>query len=202
MKIINEKDHNSVDLAIEFLQEGKVICFATDTVYGVAVDATNYEAVDRLYQLKNREKNKPLAIFVKDKKSAQKLFIINQKASYLIDKYMPGPITIILSTNNFAKKYLAKNLNNEHNESIGFRIVDTYFIRNLFKKFDGILAVSSANKAFEDACFSANMVKNNLRDLDLLVVGRRTSKMASTIVKMVDDKISIIRQGKLIIEET
>ena len=53
MLIIDEKKSNAVDVAIDFLQKGKVICFATDTVYGVAVDATNSKAVDGLYKLKN-----------------------------------------------------------------------------------------------------------------------------------------------------
>jgi len=201
MKIIKENDSNSVDLAIEFLLAGKVICFATDTVYGLAVDATNAKAVDRLYQLKNREKNKPIAIFLKDINSAMQLFVINDKSKFMINKYMPGAITIILPTNDFAKKHLAKNLNNQHNDFIGFRIVDTYFVRNLFKKFNGILAVSSANKASEEACYSSSMVKNNLSNLDLLISGKKTNKISSTIIKIVDDEISIVRQGKLIINE-
>jgi len=199
MQIINQKDSNSVELAIKYLQAGKVICFATDTVYGVAVDATNPDAVERLYKLKNREQNKPVAIFVKDKKMAEKLFLINELSAKIIDKYMPGAITVILPTTNYAKKILAKNLNNNHNDYIGFRIVDSFFVRNLFNKFNGIIAVSSANKAFEDAGSNAGMVKKNLKKLDLLIVGKKTSKFSSTIVKIVDNKIDIIRQGKLII---
>ena len=57
MLVIDQKNSNAVDVAIDFLQQGKVICFATDTVYGVAVDATNPSAIERLYSLKNREKN-------------------------------------------------------------------------------------------------------------------------------------------------
>ena len=128
MRIIDQKKSDAVEVAIDFLQRGKVICFATDTVYGVAVDATNPMAVERLYQLKNREKNKPIAIFLKDLKSAKKLFIFNDLAEEIVDKYTPGGITIILKTTNFAKKILAKNLNNIDNDFIGFRIVDSFFI--------------------------------------------------------------------------
>ncbi len=200
MLVINQKNPNSVDIAIDFLQKGKVICFATDTVYGVAVDATNPKAVDRLYQLKDREKNKPIAIFLKDLESAKKLFIFNELANQITKKYMPGGITVILKTTNFAKKILAKNLNNIDDNFIGFRIVDSYFVRELFKKYKGILAVSSANKAFKDACISANSVTKNLKDLDLLIAGKKTSKTSSTIVKIEDDKLILIRQGKLIIK--
>jgi len=201
MLVIDQKNSNAVDVAIDFLQQGKVICFATDTVYGVAVDATNPSAVERLYQLKNREKNKPIAIFLKDLESAKKMFIFNELANQITKKYMPGGITVILKATNFAKKILAKNLNNIDDDFIGFRIVDSYFIEKLFKKYNGILAVSSANKAFKDACISANSVKKNLKDLDLLIAGKKTSKISSTIVKIVDDELILIRQGKLILKD-
>jgi L-threonylcarbamoyladenylate synthase len=199
MLVIDQKNPNAVNVAIDFLKKGKVICFATDTVYGVAVDATNPSAVERLYELKNREKNKPIAIFLKDLESAKKIFIFNSLSNSIVEKYIPGGITVILETDKFAQKILAKNLNNNDNNFIGFRIVDSYFVNKLFKKYDGILAVSSANKAFEDACTSASLVKKNLKNLDLLIAGKKTSKISSTIVKIVANKLTIIRQGKLII---
>jgi L-threonylcarbamoyladenylate synthase len=201
MLVIDQKNSKAIDVAIDFLQKGKVISFATDTVYGVAVDATNPKAVERLYQLKNREKNKPIAIFLKDLESAKKIFIFNNLATEIAQKYMPGCITIILKTTNFAKKILAKNLNNNDDDFIGFRIVDSYFIEKLFQKYNGVLAVSSANKAFEDACSSASLVRKKLKNLDLLIAGKKTSKIASTIVKIHNNKITLIRQGKLIIKD-
>jgi L-threonylcarbamoyladenylate synthase len=201
MLVIDEKKSNAVDVAIDFLQKGKVICFATDTVYGVAVDATNSKAVDGLYKLKNREKNKPIAIFLKNLESAKKLFMFNDLASEIVEKYMPGDITVILKTTDFAKKILAKNLNNNDNNFIGFRIIDSYFVQKLFEKYNGILAVSSANEASQNPCISASLVKKNLKNLDLLIVGKKTSKISSTIVKIVDNELTLIRQGKLILKD-
>jgi len=201
MKIIDQKHPQAVDIAVNFLNQGKTIAFATDTVYGVAVDATNVEAVKRLYALKKRPESKPLAIFVKDIDQAQKLFDVSKVARKIMDKYMPGDITVILKTTDYAKTILAKNLNNNLNDFIGFRIIDSFFVRELFKKYSGILAVSSANKAYEDPCNTPNLVKNKLTDLDLLIAGKKTSKIASTIVKIVDDELTVIRQGKLIIKD-
>ncbi len=201
MLVIDEKKSNAVDVAIDFLQKGKVICFATDTVYGVAVDATNSKAVDGLYKLKKRDKNKPIAIFLKNLESAKKLFIFNDLASEIVEKYMPGDITAILKTTDYAKKILAKNLNNNDNDFIGFRIIDSYFVQKLFEKYNGILAVSSANEASQNPCISANLVKKNLKNLDLLIAGKKTSKLSSTIVKIVDNELTLIRQGKLILKD-
>ena len=201
MLVIDEKKSNAVDVAIDFLQKGKVICFATDTVYGVAVDATNSKAVEGLYKLKKRDKNKPIAIFLKNLESAKKLFIFNDLASEIVEKYMPGDITVILKTTDFAKKILAKNLNNNDNDFIGFRIIDSYFVQKLFEKYNGILAVSSANEASQNPCISASLVKKNLKNLDLLIAGKKTSKLSSTIVKIVDNELTLIRQGKLILKD-
>lgn len=201
MLVIDEKKSNAVDVAIDFLQKGKVICFGTDTVYGVAVDAMNSKAVEGLYKLKKRDKNKPIAIFLKNLESAKKLFIFNDLASAIVEKYMPGDITVILKTTDFAKKILAKNLNNNDNDFIGFRIIDSYFVQKLFEKYNGILAVSSANEASQNPCISASLVKKNLKNLDLLIVGKKTSKLSSTIVKIVDNELTLIRQGKLILKD-
>ena len=201
MLVIDEKKSNAVEVAIDFLQKGKVICFATDTVYGVAVDATNPKAVEGLYKLKKRDKNKPIAIFLKNLESAKKLFIFNDLSSEIVEKYMPGDITAILKTTDYAKKILAKNLNYNDNNFIGFRIIDSYFVQKLFEKYNGILAVSSANRAFEDPCVSASLVKKNLTNLDLLISGKKTSKISSTIVKIVENELILIRQGKLILKD-
>ena len=201
MLVIDEKKTNAIDLAIDFLQKGKVICFATDTVYGVAVDATNPKAVEGLYKLKKRDKNKPIAIFLKNLESAKKLFIFNDLANEIVKKYMPGDITVILKTTDFAKKFLAKNLNNNDNDFIGFRIIDSYFVQKLFEKYNGILAVSSANEASQNPCISASSVKKNLKNLDLLIAGKKTSKISSTIVKIVENELILIRQGKLILKD-
>ena len=201
MLVIDEKKSNAVDVAIDFLQKGKVISFATDTVYGVAVDATNPKAVEGLYKLKKRDKNKPIAIFLKNLESAKKLFIFNDLAREVVEKYMPGDITAILKTTDYAKKILAKNLNNNDNNFIGFRIIDSYFVQKLFEKYNGILAVSSANEASQNPCISASLVKKNLKNLDLLIAGKKTSKISSTIVKIVDNELILIRQGKLILKE-
>ena len=201
MLVIDEKKSNAVDVAIDFLQKGKVICFATDTFYGVAVDATNSRAVEGLYKLKKREKNKPISVFLKNLESAKKLFTFNNLANEIVEKFMPGDITVILKTTNFAKKILAKNLNNNDDNFIGFRIIDSYFVQKLFEKYDGILAVSSANEAFKDPCASVSLVKKNLKNLDLLIAGKKTSKISSTIVKIVDNELILIRQGKLILKD-
>lgn len=197
MKIVNQFDKKAIELAINHLKNGDIVCFPTDTVYGLAVDATNEKAVEKLYNFKNRPKNKPFSIFLSDINIAKKLFVFNNLSTNIANKYFPGQLTMILKTKDYAKKILAKNINNGVNDFVGFRIVDSFFVRNLFANYNGILAVSSANKSNEDPCLSVSQIKNNLCGIDLLIAGKKASGIASTIIKIDEDNLSIVRNGKI-----
>jgi L-threonylcarbamoyladenylate synthase len=195
MRIINEKDHDAANLANEFLRNGKVISFATDTIYGIAVDASNDRAVERLYQIKKRDEKKPIAIFVPNIETAEKIFIFDELAKEIAKEFLPGALTLVLETREEAEKILSKKLNSNGDKFIGFRIVDRIFIKNLFEKFDGILAVSSANISGSTPAKNADEIEKFLPEIDLLIVGEVSGKIASTVAKIIDGKINIIRQG-------
>jgi L-threonylcarbamoyladenylate synthase len=203
MKIISENNPNAIDLACENLRAGKVISFACDTVYGLAVDATNFKAVENLYKIKNREKNKPIAIFLKDLKSAEKIFHFDETAKRITEKYLLESLTVVLKTKEEAISLLASNLNQNKNDFLGFRIVNYKFVQNLLEKFDGILAVTSANPANQPAAISAGEVEkyfDNIDNLSLLVDGGECAKkIASTVIKIHNNQIEILRQGSVIL---
>lgn len=198
MQIIKESDLNAVDLACDFLRAGKIIAFATDTVYGLAVDASNFEAVESLYKIKNRDEKKPIAIFVKDLAAAKKIFLFDETSDKLAAKFLPGSLTLVLEKKSTIVPELASNLNQNNNKFLGFRIIDNDFIQNLLQKFNGILAVTSANKSTEKAARSAAEVEKYFKfsHLDLLIDGGFSKQeTASTVVKIADGKIIILRNG-------
>ena len=198
MQIIKESDLNSVDLACDFLAAGKIIAFATDTVYGLAVDASNSNAVEALYKLKKRDEKKPIAIFVKDLEAAKKIFFFDGISTKLATKFLPGSLTLVLETKAEAVSGLALNLNQNNNKFLGFRVIDNDFIQNLLKKFDGILAVTSANESSQKSARSAEEVEKYFKysQLDLLIDGGISKQeTASTVVKITDGKVTILRQG-------
>lgn len=202
MEIIKENDQTSVDIACTFLKAGKIISFATDTVYGVAVDASNELAIEKLYQIKNRDKNKPIAIFVKNLEIAKKIFYFDDLATKLA-KNLPGALTIILEKKSENILNLAPNLNQNGDKFLGFRIVEREFIKNLFNKFDGVLAVTSANILGQKDATTYQEVKKYFENLklDLLIIGENPNeKIASTVIKIQNNKAEILRQGALKIE--
>lgn len=186
------------NLANNSLRAGKIISFATDTVYGLAVDASNFNAVEDLYKIKNREKNKPIAIFLKNLEEAKKLFYFDEAAERISKKFLPGSLTLVLKTRPKAASLLASNLNQNNDGFLGFRILDQKFTQDLLEKFGGIIAVTSANPAGKKPSINSSEVKKYFGDIDLVIDGGTCEKkIASTVVKIFNNKIEILRQGSV-----
>jgi L-threonylcarbamoyladenylate synthase len=199
MLVVNENDPNAATLASEFLRDGKIISFSTDTVYALASDASNFKAVEALYQIKNRDPKKPIAIFVKDLEAAKKIFFFDKKAEKIAKKFLPGALTLVLQTRDEAFLYISSNLNKNSDNFLGFRVVDNFFVKELFKKFDGILAVTSVNISGATAATNPDEIKNILPNIDLLIEGEISHQPASTVAKIIDNKVIILRQGPVIL---
>src|SRR5262245_38853023 len=82
--------------AVEILKKGGVVVYPTDTAYGLAVDATNLVAVKKLYRLKGRDFHKPVHVIPPSKAWIEKIVKLDAKAKLLIEKLMPGPLTLVL----------------------------------------------------------------------------------------------------------
>lgn len=196
MPIINKNDENAVEMALKYLKNGDIIAFATDTVYGFGVDATNFTAVDALYQAKQRSRQNPIAIFVPNLKSAQKILDFSEKALEIAKKYLPGALTMVLRKKN--NDNLAKNLN-QNDDFLGFRYVEDDFIAKILTKTQ-FLAVTSANISGQPPANNAKELANNFKmSQNILIIdcGPTPEKTPSTVIKINDDKVEILRQGKL-----
>ena len=121
IKIIKELEDNSAKEAVRYLKNGKILAFATDTVYGLAVDAQNFKAVENLYKIKNRNQNKAIAILLPSLERAKKIFIFDELANKIANNFLPGALTIVLPVKE-QQDFLSKNLNINDN-FLGFRII-------------------------------------------------------------------------------
>lgn len=194
--IISQYNKNAINLAITQLQQQKAIALPTDTIYGLAVDASSVKAVETLYELKKRDNQKPIAIFVQNLAMAREIFTFNTLAEKIANLYMPGKITIILNVkeNNFS---LAKNLNYNNNK-IGFRYVNSFFMAKLLEIYQKPLAVTSANiSGFEVAKSAQDIAK--IFNLELIIDSEEIcNNLASTVVEITENNLKILRQGEVI----
>ena len=197
--IINQKDPNSILQAVKILNSGGVIAFATDTIYGIACDANNEKAVKKLYKLKKRDEEKAIAVFVKDLDIARKIAIFDDLSLKIANKFLPGALTLILPKKDNNK---ISNLVNKNNQYIGIRIPNHEFSLKLLEKFSGILAVTSANIADQKPAENILQIQQYfLDDIDLIIDAGVLENKSSTIVKVNNDKIQILREGLITQEE-
>ncbi len=186
---------------IEDLKQGKVIAIKTDTVYGLICDANNIDACDKIYRIKKREKRKPLAIFVKNIDELKKFVVeseLSKELVNLIEKYWPGPLTIILKK----KKDVLEHIT-EGTDSIGIRIPNDRFLLEILNNIDFPLAQTSCNISGESEYKNVTEIENKLGlKVDLIVDGGEINdSKASTIIMVIDNKIEVIREGTIKINE-
>ncbi|CAN1345036.1 Threonylcarbamoyl-AMP synthase, partial [Linum perenne] len=133
---------DSVEEAVDALQNGKVIALPTDSLYGFVVMLGSSEAVSRIYEIKGRKHTILLAICVGDVSDIERFAVTEHLPSGLLDSLLPGPVTLILSRG--ASSVLDKSLN-PGLDSIGVRVPDYDFIRAIARGLGRAIALTSAN---------------------------------------------------------
>ncbi|KAH8371279.1 hypothetical protein KR093_006795 [Drosophila rubida] len=131
-------------LAEQCLHMGKVIALPTDTVYGLACDANNEEAIQHMYDIKGRDEHKPVAICVNNIAALRRFGQASHLSDELLTRLLPGPLTIVIErTPQLSNRFL-----NPSTSKIGIRIPDFKFIRDLCSKWhEQPLALTSANRS-------------------------------------------------------
>lgn len=169
----------------KILKDGGVCILPTETVYGLACRADNTEAIKRLYAIKGRNFDKPLAVCVSHLNMAKGLAEFGPIASHLAAEFWPGPLTLVLSAK-------AKVLDEKcyQGETIALRCPDIDWSKNL----EIPLALTSANKSGEPAAVTAD---TGLEVESVLDDGPSREKVPSTILLVKDGKIKCLREGAL-----
>lgn len=174
---------------VETLQNGKIAVFKSDTLYGIHAKAENAEAVEKIYQLKEREENKPFIILISNIKQL-KLFDteINSEAENIIKKYWPGKLTIILKAKNIP------HLTRE-GKTLAFRLPRDKGLRKIIEAVGPIVS-TTVNKSGDPAAITIEEAKNLFGDkIDLYVDSGKTESTPSTLVDCSEGTIKILRSG-------
>ena len=144
---------------VEDLLNGQVVGFPTDTVYGLAIIYDDKNAFDKLYSIKNRSINKPISMMVYNKDVLKEVANIDVNSKKVIDKLMPGPLTIILKAKEDLPEHVTFNM-----KTIGVRIPTNEVALNILKKINKPLLVTSANISNEPSLIKASDVYKKFKD--------------------------------------
>ena len=181
------------------LDNDGIIIMPTDTVYGIACNCFSQRAIEKLFEIKKRAKYKPINVLTD---SIEKMYMvakdINSKEQELIDKYMPGSLTIILNKKEDVPYILTGGL-----DTVGVRIPNDARALSILKEVDYPLATTSANVSGDpDGIKIEDFIREFDGKVDIIIDGGITNiKQSSTIVKVEEDgELKIIREGSTIIE--
>lgn len=192
---VNSKDPKKIiKRAIKIIKRGGVLICPTDTVYGLIVDATNKKAVEKIFKIKKRQKNKAISIFVKDIKMAKKLAFIDKDQGKFLKKNWPGKITVILKR----KNKLPKSLFGKE-KTIGLRIPNYKLINILLDKLNKPLTGTSANISGKPASTKIKEVleqfeRRGIKPDLVLNAGNLSKNKPSTIIDLTQKEFKILRK--------
>ena len=179
------------------LNKGLVVGFPTETVYGLAIVYDSIEAFKSLYEIKHREITKPISMMVYDKNTIQKVAEVSIKQQKVIDKLMPGPLTIVLKAKNNLPSFVTFN-----KPTIGIRIPTNKTALNVLCHVGKPLLVTSANLSNSESLINWDDVYNTFNgQISSLIMENASLKVASTVVDLCDDKVKILRQGPITEDE-
>ena len=178
--------------SVEIIENGGVIIFPTDTVYGIGCDPYDANAVKKIYEIKSREKIKSLPVLASSIEIVKQISIIDEFTEKIIKKYWPGPLTLILKLKD---KNLKESLNLE--DKIAVRIPNSVCTLKLLNKCN-LLVGTSANVSGDSSFTDPQECMKNVKNYDIFVDGGTiTSKGESTIIEIENEKIHVIREGAL-----
>ena len=185
-----------IEKTFQVIENGGIVIFPTDTVYGMGCNPYNVNAVEKIYEVKSREKIKPLPVLAYSLDTVKQIARIDTFTEKIIKKYWPGPLTLILE---LTDKKLKKSLKLDN--KIAVRIPDSKCTLKLLKKC-GLLVGTSSNISGNPSSTDPKECLKNIINYDIFLNGGTiTSKGESTIIEIENEEIKIIREGVLKKEE-
>ena len=194
----NPKD---IRLVVDVLQNGGIIVYPTDTVYGLGCDITNAKAVEKVARYKNVKVEKSNLSFIRVDLSQLADFSkpLSNPVFKLLKRYLPGPFTFILNANSNVPKYFKGK-----KRTVGVRIPDSPIILEIVRVLGNPIMSTSIHDEDEilEYFTDPELIHEKFKEIaDLVIDGGYGDNIPSTIVDCTDDIPVVIRQGKGIFED-
>lgn len=195
----NNKDYKKLIEPAQIIKNGGLVIFPTETVYGIGANGLDKNAIKKIYEAKQRPLNKPISLLVSNIGMIESVAKDITDIEYaIIKKFFPGPLTIILN-----KKKIVPDVLTAGSDTIGIRMPANDIALNLINYAGVPIATPSANISGKPSGTNLNdIMKDFAGKVDCFIDdGPSKIGLASTIVKVVDGKVHILRQGSISIDE-
>ncbi len=195
-KDINDKELIEVSNEIK---NGKIVVFPTETVYAIGVNGLDEIAIKRLYEVKQRNITKPINLIVSSYEMIDMIAKDITPLEYkIINNFLPGPLTIILK-----KKDIVPNILTNNQDTVGIRMPDNDIALKLSSYSNVPIAAPSANISNRPSGTNIKSIYNDFHDNVDIYIDDGESKLgvASTIVKVDNNEIKILREGTITLND-
>lgn len=169
---------------------GKIVCFPTDTVYGVGALIDDKVAISKIYEMKKRDAKKPLAILTPTSNIKQYVKYVSNDAIKLMNERWPGSLTLIFEKGEHIDPLITQGF-----DTIAFRMPNSQVALRILNHF-GLMATTSVNISGEKELTSLEDIENKFADyLDYLVIDSEVAtNTPSTVIDVTTDEMKIIRK--------
>ncbi len=193
-----EPEPMAVDGAVDTLLNGGVVAMITDTVYGLGADATNAEAIQEIYRIKQRDAAMAVPLLISDLNMLRHLTPLRDDTVWgLLNLFWPGPLTAILPK--YPQSFSALSLD----DTLGVRMPNHAWVLRIIRQLGRPLAMTSANISGEPPAESATVIRDLFGDtLDLILDGGPTGDAPpSTVLDLTSRPWRILREGPITLDQ-
>lgn len=181
-----------IEQVVKLLQGGAVICYPTDTGYGIGCDLMNQKAIKEIMQLKRRPKDKPFSFMCSDLTDISHYAHVSNTAYRLMKKSLPGPYTFVLPGTKLVPKIMATK-----QKTVGIRVPATPICRLLLSTLGNPIVNTSAQLDDHEAASEAYDIERYLGNrIDLIIDGGPVYPDPSTVIDLTSDTPEVLRVGK------
>lgn len=195
LKLNEENTEHALHLAVDILMEGGIVAYPTETFYGIGVKFDREDSLHKLYEIKQRLDNKALPLIIGSRDLlAHVVSSANNKAVSLMDRFWPGPLTLILSAKENLSPYITAGTH-----SVAIRIPGESFALRLSEYARFPITATSANPSGKPPAQDTETVVDYFGDtIDLIIDGGPTKGLLpSTIVDVRGENIEVVREGAI-----
>ena len=178
--------------AADILRDGGIIIYPTDTVYGLGCDLSNKKGIEKIYELKKRNRKQPLSFVCSDLKHISEYAKVTDYAYKTMKRLLPGAYTFILEASRLVPKIILPK-----RSTTGIRVPDNQICLALVKELGQPIISTSVKTEQGETLGDPSVIKEYFnRMVDLIIDGCIIMPQPSSVISLVDDNIEIIRIGK------
>ena len=175
----------------EHLKKGGIIAYPTDTFYGIGCDIMNKKAIERVYQIKQRHKNKPFSFICSNLKHISLYAKVSNYAYRTMKRLLPGPYTFILEGSKLVPRMMLTK-----RKTAGIRVPDHPICFSLTEALGNPILSTSATLPDGEILMDPSLIHDRLNShLDIVIDGGTTPGRPSSVISLMDDYPEVLREG-------